>query len=59
MTSPSPTPPVTFTVEEVAAKWRCNPWTVYRLVERGQLGAFRIGRRIRIPQSALDAFEAQ
>jgi excisionase family DNA binding protein len=47
---------VTFTVTELAAKWRCNPASIYRLVDRGQLAAFRIGRHIRIPQSAVEAF---
>jgi excisionase family DNA binding protein len=41
-------------VAEVAAEFRVNRRTVYRLVERGELPSARVGSRIRIPVEALE-----
>lgn len=47
------------TVAEVAAALRVSRMTVYRLVEVGELQAFRIGHSIRIDRAALDGYLAR
>ncbi len=44
----------TLKVAEVAAKLRVDPRTVYRMIDRGELPAIRVGRLIRIPTKALE-----
>jgi excisionase family DNA binding protein len=44
------------TVAEVAELMRLSRMTVYRLVNRGELPAVRVGRSFRVPQDALDAY---
>lgn len=44
------------TVAEVAELMRVSRMTVYRLVNRGELPAVRVGRSFRVPQDALDAY---
>lgn len=51
--SPKDRPPDLLTVEEVAAKLRVNPRTVYRAIEKKQLPAIRVGRLLRISKDAL------
>ncbi|MEM1759839.1 MAG: helix-turn-helix domain-containing protein [Thermosphaera sp.] len=41
---------------DVARELNISIWTVYRLIRRGDLVAFKIGRRLRIAESSLDAF---
>lgn len=36
------------TVKETAKLLRCSTKTVYRMIERGKLGAFRLGGAVRI-----------
>ena len=43
------------TVAEVAEMMRVSKMTVYRLVHAGELPAIRIGRSIRVPESAVQA----
>lgn len=43
------------TVYEAAAELRLNPKTVRRYIESGRLPAVRIGRRLRIERTALEA----
>ena len=45
-----------YTREEVAAMWGVNVRTVAREIERGRLKVFRVGRCIRITQSAIDDY---
>lgn len=53
----SPQAPMVRTVDEAAAALGVSPITVYRLVNDGNLAAYRIsGRRIRIDETALRAF---
>lgn len=55
----SPSVPLARTVDEAAAALGVSPITVYRLVNDGNLAAYRIsGRRIRIDETALRAFLA-
>ena len=42
------------TVGEAAEKLRVTTETIYRMVERGDLAALRIGRLIRIPAAAVE-----
>ncbi len=46
--------PETLKVAEVAAKLRVDPRTVYRMIDRGELPAIRVGRLIRIPTGAVN-----
>jgi len=44
------------TVKEAADFLRVNPKTIYNLIAAGKLASVRVGRVIRIPQTALDKF---
>lgn len=44
------------TVPEIARALRVSRMTVYRLVEAGTLPSVRVGRSIRVPRSAYDAY---
>ena len=44
------------TVAEVAAIMRVSKMTVYRLVHAGELGAVRVGRSFRVPETAVHAY---
>jgi excisionase family DNA binding protein len=43
------------TVSEVAAMLRLSKMTIYRLMEKGQLTALRVGRSFRIPRDSVKA----
>lgn len=45
-----------YTVEEVADLLKVNARTVYKMVDRDEIRSVRVGRQIRIPQDAIDAF---
>ena len=45
-----------YTVKEAAEILKVSPATVYRAVELSQISVLRIGRTIRIPESAFDEF---
>jgi excisionase family DNA binding protein len=47
-----------YTTEEVAEYLRVSPKTVYRLIEKGELPASRVGRQYRVSQSDIDVFLA-
>lgn len=51
----SHTVPELLTPAQVAEILRCTPRTVHNLIQDGRLPAVRVGRRYRIPRSALDA----
>lgn len=44
------------TVEELASELRCGIHQAYALVNTGQVHSVRVGRSIRVPRQALDAF---
>lgn len=44
------------TVSEVAEILRVGRNLVYRMVERGEIPAIRVGRKIRVPKTALDRY---
>ena len=46
------------TVEEVAARCRLRPATVYRLIRDGILPAVHLGRVVQVPAGTLEAFIA-
>jgi excisionase family DNA binding protein len=46
------------TVAVAARRLNLAPDTVYRAVARGEIPAIRVGRAIRIPESALEPKEA-
>jgi excisionase family DNA binding protein len=43
-------------VNEVSRRLVCDPWTVRRMIRRGDLHAFRVGNRYRVPARELDRF---
>jgi excisionase family DNA binding protein len=47
------------TLEEVAAYLRCSPATVYRLLRKGELKAFKVGDFWRIRRVAFEAWMAE
>ncbi len=38
----------TYTPEEVAKILKISKYTVYELIKRGELGAYRVGRKVRV-----------
>lgn len=50
------TTPKAYTVEEVAEILKVHTRTVYRMLERGELRGFQVGRLWRIPQDSLETF---
>jgi excisionase family DNA binding protein len=48
--------PKVYTIEEAAAILKVHPRTINRLLERGELRGFRVGRVWRISREALDAY---
>jgi excisionase family DNA binding protein len=52
ITAPEPV----YKVPEVAHHFGCDRETVYRMIHAGTLRAIRVGRTLRIPQSALNDF---
>lgn len=46
------------TAEEVADQLRVSTMTVYRLIERRELPAVRVGRQVRVAATDLDEFLA-
>ena len=48
-----------FTVASLAAAWDCSEGLVRKLIDRGELGCFRIGTLIRIPAEEVARFECQ
>jgi excisionase family DNA binding protein len=52
-----PSPPSAdslLTVDEIARILKLNPQTVRNWIDRGYLGAIRIGRRVRVPRAEFD-----
>lgn len=47
------------TVQEIALMFRVSKMTVYRLIERRELRAVRIGRTFRIAESAVQEYIAE
>lgn len=45
-----------FKVETIAASLDVHPKTLYRAIERGELGCLRIGRAIRVTRDQLDRY---
>ena len=50
--------PVYLTVEEVAKRFGVNVTTIYRLVQRGALPAFKVGNQWRFSLARFDAWVA-
>ena len=48
-----------YTVEEVAKRLKVNVRVVRRLIDKGELVAFKVGREYRIRASALESFVKQ
>ena len=48
-----------FTVEEIAGRWSVSKAHVRRIIARGELQSFRMGRVVRVTPDALDRFEKE
>lgn len=46
-----------YTVEEVARMFQISKYTVYNLIKRGELKAFKIGNKIRIEEIELEKYK--
>lgn len=49
----------TFTPDEVAKLFKISKNTVYELVKRGELKAFKVGNKMRIEESEVDRYKSQ
>ncbi|NLI93821.1 MAG: excisionase family DNA-binding protein [Peptococcaceae bacterium] len=47
----------TYTPEEVAKILKISKYTVYELIKRGELGAYRVGRKVRIEESDITSYK--
>jgi putative molybdopterin biosynthesis protein len=47
----------TYTPEEVAKILKISKYTVYELIKRGELGAYRVGRKVRIEESDIASYK--
>jgi len=56
--TPPAAPEPVLRVRDVSEHLDCDDDVIYRLIHEGQLRAIRVGRLIRIPQSALTDFIA-
>ena len=45
-----------FTLDEVARRLRVKASTVQSLIRRGELGALRVGKALRVPATALNSY---
>lgn len=52
----APPPPKFVTVAEIAGRLRVSKMTVYRLIDCGELQAIRVGRSLRVTESAVLAW---
>jgi excisionase family DNA binding protein len=50
--------PLAYSMAELAQAWGVSERSVWSLVNSGRLPSFRIGRLVRIPREAADAFMA-
>lgn len=48
---------IAYTPEEVAKILRISKYTVYELIKRGELSAYRIGRKVRIEESDIESYK--
>lgn len=46
-----------YTAEEVARMFQISKYTVYNLIKRGELKAFKIGNKIRIEEIELEKYK--
>ena len=46
-----------YTTEELAQLLKVSKLTIYDLIKKGELTAYRVGRQMRVDQSALDAYK--
>ncbi|MFZ7104165.1 MAG: substrate-binding domain-containing protein [Peptococcaceae bacterium] len=48
---------ISYTPQEVAKILRISKFTVYELIKRGELAAYRVGRKVRVDASDLEAYK--
>ncbi|MGO9454978.1 MAG: helix-turn-helix domain-containing protein [Candidatus Binataceae bacterium] len=47
------------TTREVAEYLHCNPWTIYKLLRKGELPFLKMGRNYRFDQERIDKWIAE
>ena len=47
---------ISYTPEEVAEFLKISKYTVYELIKRGELSAYRVGRKVRVEENDLEAY---
>lgn len=47
---------ISYTPEEVAKYLKISKYTVYELIKRGELSAYRVGRKVRVEENDLEAY---
>jgi len=47
----------TYTPEEVAQILKISKYTVYELIKRGELAAYRVGRKVRVEEKDIEAYK--
>jgi excisionase family DNA binding protein len=58
MTSPKADGPACYRVTDLARRWACSASTVRNRIATGALPCLRFGTMIRVPITAVDAYEA-
>jgi excisionase family DNA binding protein len=48
-----------YTVASLAAEWQCSEGVIRKAIANGELGCFRLGTLIRIPEEEVRRFECQ
>ena len=49
-----------FTPKSLAERWECSAGTIYNMIERGELAAFKVGGKLlRIREDVVEAYERQ
>lgn len=48
---------VVYTVDEIASMFKISKHTVYELINRGELNAFKVGKQMRIDQTEVERFK--
>lgn len=48
-----------YDVDELAERWAVSIITIRRMIARGEITAYKVGRKYRIPVSSVNAIETQ
>ncbi|MDU2243252.1 MAG: helix-turn-helix domain-containing protein, partial [Paenibacillus sp.] len=51
------TEPISYTAEEIAKLLKVSKLTVYDLIKKGELPAYRVGKQMRVDSTDLEAYK--